>query len=47
MEGLRKYANELWQWLVALPPDYAFLLSLPFLVALTGLLAELAQRRRQ
>ena len=30
-------------WLVALPPDFAFLLSLPLLVALTGALRLLAQ----
>jgi hypothetical protein len=40
-------AIELWDWLVALPPDFAFLLSLPFLVALTGLLADLARRPRR
>jgi hypothetical protein len=32
-----------WSWLVHLPPDFAFLLSVPFLVALTGLLAELGK----
>jgi hypothetical protein len=42
-----KRAIELWEWLVALPPDFAFLLSLPFLVALTGLLADLARRPRR
>jgi hypothetical protein len=31
---------------MALPPDFAFLLSLPFLVALTGLLANLARRSK-
>jgi hypothetical protein len=37
---------ELWEWLLALPPDFAFLLSLPFLVAFTAALAELGRRRR-
>ena len=45
MEWMKKMGCELWTWLVALPPDFAFLLSLPFLVALTGLLAEFARRR--
>jgi hypothetical protein len=50
MEPVRRTVFELWDWLVALPPDFAFLLSMPFLVALTGLLADLARRplrRRQ
>jgi hypothetical protein len=34
--------RELWDWLVALPPDFAFLLSMPLLVALTGALRALA-----
>jgi len=33
--------RELWDWLVALPPDFAFLLSMPLLVALTGALRAL------
>jgi len=36
---------DLWSWLVSLPPDFAFLLSLPFLVALAALLAQLGRRR--
>lgn len=36
-----------WAWLVGLPPDFAFLLSLPFLVALTAFLAELGRERRR
>lgn len=36
---------DLWTWLVSLPPDFAFLLSLPFLVALAGLLAQIGRRR--
>jgi len=30
--------QELWNWLVALEPDFAFLLCLPFAVAAVGLL---------
>jgi hypothetical protein len=45
MEWMKRIGEELWTWLVTLPPDFAFLLSLPFLVALTGLLADLARRR--
>jgi hypothetical protein len=45
MEWMKTAAGDLWIWLLSLPPDFAFLLSLPFLVALTGLLADLARRR--
>jgi hypothetical protein len=45
MDKLKELGLEFWTWLVTLPPDFAFLLSLPFLVALTGLLAEFARRR--
>ena len=38
---------ELWEWLVALPPDFAFLLSMPLLVALTGALRLLAAPARR
>jgi hypothetical protein len=38
--------SQLWQWLLSLPPDFAFLLTLPFLVAFAGILGELARRRR-
>lgn len=46
MEWISRHANELWSWLVSLPPDHAFLLSIPFLVGLTGLLATMARSRR-
>lgn len=39
-------AYELWEWLLELPADFAFLLSLPFAVALAGLLSELGRGRR-
>lgn len=39
-------ASSTWAWLVGLPPDFAFLLSLPFLVVLTAFLAELGRERR-
>lgn len=45
MDWVAGTVADLWAWLVGLPPDFAFLLSLPFLVALTGLLADLARRR--
>ena len=38
--------RELWHWLLMLPPDFAFLLSLPFLVAVTAMLARLARSPR-
>jgi hypothetical protein len=31
-------AQELWNWLIALEPGFAFLLGLPFMVAAAGLL---------
>jgi hypothetical protein len=41
-------ASEFRQWLIELPPDFAFLLSIPFLVALAALLSRMARfpRRR-
>ena len=32
--------NELLEWLRALPPEFAFLLAIPFHVAAAGLLAD-------
>jgi hypothetical protein len=32
--------SDFYEWLLLLPPDFMFLLSLPFLVALAGLLRE-------
>jgi hypothetical protein len=32
--------NDLLDWLRALPPEFAFLLAIPFLVAAAGLLAD-------
>ena len=46
MDFVKKVVVDLWEWLVALPPDFAFLLSLPFLVGLTGLLADLGRRHK-
>jgi hypothetical protein len=46
MLALHERMRELWDWLTALPADFAFLLSLPFAVALAGLLAELGRERR-
>jgi hypothetical protein len=39
--------SQFWQWLVSLPPDFAFLLTLPFLVGFAGILGELARRRQR
>ena len=47
MSRLLDAVSSTWAWLVELPPDFAFLLSLPFLVALTGFLAELGRERRE
>lgn len=40
-------ALELVQWLMALDRPFAFLLALPFMIALAGLAAELVRQRRQ
>jgi hypothetical protein len=34
------YASELWEWLFTLEAPFAFLLALPVLVAVAGLLGE-------
>lgn len=36
---------EFLDWLLAVPPDFAFLLALPFAVGAAGLLADRARRR--
>jgi hypothetical protein len=46
MTTLVQRIQELWDWLTTLPADFAFLLSLPFAVALAGLLAELGKGKR-
>jgi len=38
--------NELVQWLTTLERPFAFLLALPFMVALAGLVAEFVRQRR-
>jgi hypothetical protein len=38
--------EETWAWLAALPPDLAFLFTLPFLVGALGLAGEWWRRRR-
>jgi hypothetical protein len=43
---MRDHLEELVSWLNALDPSFAFLLVLPFLVGLAGLLAEHLRRRR-
>jgi len=37
--------NELFVWLSTLEPGFAFLLALPFVVAVAGLLSEYCQAR--
>ncbi len=34
---IRETLLELYQWLISLPPDFMFLMLLPFVVALAGL----------
>ena len=47
MARLIEGVTSTWDWLVSLPPDFAFLLSLPFLVVLAGFLAQLGRDRRK
>jgi hypothetical protein len=44
--GIIHRVDELIQWLQALDRPFAFLLALPFMVALAGLVAELVRQRR-
>ena len=39
--------SELWQWLGSLDASFAFLLALPFLVALAGLASLFFERRHR
>lgn len=39
-----KWFSELLEWIVALPPDFAFLLALPFLVAAAALIQDVICR---
>ena len=43
---IRNQISELIQWINSLDASFAFLLALPFLVALAGLLAEFVRQRR-
>ena len=45
MDGFAR-AQQLWDWIAALPNDFAFLLALPFVVAALGLLSEFRRTRR-
>ena len=38
--------EELGQWIISLNRPFAFLLALPFMVALAGLIAEFVRQRR-
>lgn len=38
--------HELGEWIASLDRPFAFLLALPFMVALVGLVAELVRQRR-
>ena len=45
--GITERVGDLIQWLMALDRPFAFLLALPFMVALAGLAAEFVRQRRQ
>jgi hypothetical protein len=40
------FVNGLLDWLATLPAEFAFLLALPFVVAIAGLLADRPARRK-
>jgi hypothetical protein len=44
--GIVYWLDELVHWLIALDRPFAFLLALPFIVALAGLAAEFVRQRR-
>ena len=46
LAGIIDRVDELVQWLMALDRPFAFLLALPFMVALAGLVAEFVRQRR-
>ena len=46
MAAIVALVQELWDWLIALPPDFAFLLSLPFVLVLVAFLAELGRKKK-
>ena len=47
MSAFRSLLHDTALWFGALPPDFAFLLALPFLVGLAGLISEEIRRRRK
>lgn len=42
---MANWVSELWQWLGSLDAPFAFLLALPFLVAVAGLISLFFDRR--
>lgn len=42
-----KWFSELWDWIVMLPPDFAFLLGLPFALAAVALIHDGICRARR
>ena len=46
LAGTIDRVDELVQWLTALDRPFAFLLALPFMVAVAGLVAEFVRQRR-
>ena len=46
LAGIVEWVDELVLWLTALDRPFAFLLALPFIVALAGLVAEFVRQRR-
>ena len=46
MSAIHALLNDTGLWFSALPPDFAFLLALPFLVGLAGLISDAIRKRR-
>jgi hypothetical protein len=46
MAAIRDLLHDTERWFASLPPDFAFLLALPFLVGLAGLIREAIRHRR-
>ena len=46
VDDATSHVRELWQWLLALEPNFAFLMALPFIVAAAGLARYWYDQRR-
>ena len=45
VDGVSSHVQDLWQWILGLEPNFAFLMALPFIVATAGLARYWYDRR--